>query len=124
MRPFARVTRGHSSRVAEAIMPVHFSADLSMTTLATALESCDMLLIDGLHAFDFTFDADGLSVECMDGRQLRRWRFTPEQVAAAVAEGDQWLLDDADGEHRLVCMDALRASEDDDDEDLEEPADR
>ncbi|BBR53168.1 Uncharacterised protein [Pseudomonas putida] len=105
-------------------MPVHFSADLSMTTLATALESCDMLLIDGLHAFDFTFDADGLSVECMDGRQLRRWRFTPEQVAAAVAEGDQWLLDDADGEHRLVCMDALRASEDDDDEDLEEPADR
>ncbi len=105
-------------------MPVHFFADLPMTTLATALESCDMLLIDGLHAFDFTFDADGLSVECMDGRQLRRWRFTPEQVAAAIAEGDQWLLNDAEGEHRLVCMDALRASEDDEDEDLEEPADR
>jgi hypothetical protein len=44
-----------------------------------------MLLIDGLHAFDFTFDETGLVIECMDGRQLRRWSFTPEQVAAAMA---------------------------------------
>lgn len=95
-----------------------------MTSLATALESCDMLLIDGLHAFDFTFDAAGLSIECMDGRQLRRWRFTSEQIAAAVAEGEQWRLEDAEGEHRLVCMSALRASEDDDDENVEEPVDR
>lgn len=95
-----------------------------MSSLATALAACDMLLIDGLHAFDFTYDDSGLSIECMDGRQLRRWRFTPEQVAAAIAEGDQWRLADAEDEHRLVCMDALRASEDDDDEDLEEPAGR
>lgn len=95
-----------------------------MSSLATALAACDMLLIDGLHAFDFTHDDTGLSIECMDGRQLRRWHFTPEQVAAAAAEGDHWRLDDAEGEHRLVCMDALRASEGDDDEDLEEPAGR
>jgi hypothetical protein len=38
-----------------------------------------MLLIDGLHAFDFTADETGLTVECMDGRQLRRWSFTPSK---------------------------------------------
>lgn len=108
-----------------AIMATYFFPGIPMTTLATALHTCDMLLIDGLHAFDFTFDASGLTVECMDGRQLRRWHFTTEQVAAAVAEGDDWRLDDGQGEHRLVCMSALRASEDDDDEaDLEAPAER
>ncbi|MDF0732512.1 DUF5629 family protein [Pseudomonas entomophila] len=96
-----------------------------MTTLATALASCDMLLIDGLHAFDFTFDATGLAIECMDGRQLRRWHFTAEQVAAAEGAGEDWRLQDGEGEHRLVCMSALRAPEDDDEEtDLDEPADR
>ena len=38
-----------------------------------------MLLIDGLHAFDFTCDETGLTIECMDGRQLRRWSFTPSR---------------------------------------------
>lgn len=52
-----------------------------MSSLSHALQSCDMLLIDGLHAFEFTADTTGLRVECMDGRQLRRWSFTPEQVA-------------------------------------------
>ncbi len=96
-----------------------------MSSLANALQSCDMLLIDGLHAFDFTFDATGLTVECMDGRQMRRWSFTTEQVAAAVGSGDQWQLNDDQGEHRLVCMSAFRASDEDEDEsDLEEPAGR
>ncbi|HEK1686235.1 TPA: DUF5629 family protein [Pseudomonas putida] len=96
-----------------------------MPPLATALQTCDMLLIDGLHAFEFTCDASGLTIECMDGRQLRRWRFTPEQMAAARAEGNDWLLDDAQAEHRLVLMSAFRAPEDDEDEaDLQEPADR
>ncbi|MNG78032.1 hypothetical protein D3C81_527830 [compost metagenome] len=96
-----------------------------MSPLANALASCDMLLIDGLHAFDFTADAAGLVIECMDGRQLRRWSFTPEQVAAAVASGDEWRLDDAQGEHRLVCMSAFRAPDEDEDEaDVDEPADR
>ncbi|WP_228533140.1 DUF5629 family protein [Pseudomonas sp. UFMG81] len=94
-------------------------------TLATALTACDMLLIDGLHAFDFTFDQNGLVIECMDGRQLRRWTFTPEQVTAATGAGDDWSLSAADGEHRLVCMSAFRApDEDDDEQEVEEPADR
>lgn len=95
-----------------------------MTTLATALTTCDMLLIDGLHAFEFTADATGLTIECMDGRQLRRWAFTPEQVAAAVPQGNDWLLSDAQGEHHLVLMSAFRAPDDDEDEpELEAPAD-
>ncbi|MFV3405165.1 MULTISPECIES: DUF5629 family protein [Pseudomonas] len=94
-------------------------------TLATALAACDMLLIDGLHAFDFTFDDAGLVIECMDGRQLRRWTFSPEQVAAATGAGDDWQLSTGEAEHRLVCMSALRAPDEDDDEPpLDEPADR
>ncbi len=96
-----------------------------MTTLSTALAACDMLLIDGLHAFDFTADDTGLAVECMDGRQLRRWQFSAEQLAAAVQDGNDWLISDAQGEHRLVCMEAFHAPDEDEDEpDLEEPADR
>ncbi len=102
-----------------------FLYGIPMSPLATALTCCDMLLIDGLHAFEFTCDEAGLSIECMDGRQHRRWSFTPEQVAAAVGEGDQWQLSDAQGEHRLVCMSAFRAPDEDDDEpDLDQPADR
>lgn len=56
-----------------------------MTTLATTLAACDMLLIDGLHAFDFTFDETGLVIECMDGRQLRRWTFTPSKSPPPLA---------------------------------------
>ena len=96
-----------------------------MSSLSHALQSCDMLLIDGLHAFEFTADTTGLRVECMDGRQLRRWSFTPEQVAAATAMGDDWQLDDANGAHRLVCMSAFRAPDEDQDEPhLDDPADR
>ncbi|MGE8410606.1 MAG: DUF5629 family protein [Pseudomonas sp.] len=97
-----------------------------MTTLSQDLHACDMLLIDGLHAFDFVYDDSGLRIECMDGRALKRWSFTPEQIAAARAEGQDWLVSVDNGEHRLVCMSALRASEDDeeDDEAAAEPADR
>lgn len=103
-----------------------------MTTLSQALQACDMLLIDGLHAFDFTYDDSSLRIECMDGRALKRWTFTPEQIAAARAEGEDWLIVGDSGEHRLVCLSALRASEDDeadeadegDDESTAEPADR
>ena len=97
-----------------------------MTTLSQDLHACDMLLIDGLHAFDFVYDDSGLRIECMDGRALKRWSFTPEQIAAARAEGQDWLVSADSGEHRLVCMSALRASEDDeeDDEAAAEPADR
>jgi len=97
-----------------------------MTTLSHALQACDMLLIDGLHAFDFVYDDSGLRLECMDGRALKRWAFTPAQIDAARAEGGDWLISGDSGEHRLVCMSALRASEEDedDDESAAEPADR
>ncbi|MBA1194738.1 DUF5629 family protein [Pseudomonas entomophila] len=87
-----------------------------MTSLADALHDCDMLLIDGLHAFDFTFDDQGLMIECMDGRERKHWHFTPEQVQAATGQGTDWRLSDAHGEHSLICMSALRAWEDDEDE--------
>ena len=54
------------------------------TSLLHELEQADMLLIDGLHAWQFELDEQGqLSVECMDGRTRRLWRFS----AAAVAAG-------------------------------------
>ena len=96
-----------------------------MTTLSQALESCNMLLIDGLHAFDFSFDETGLHIALMDGRVRKQWSFTPEQIGAARLEGTDWLITADTGEHRLVCMSAIRASEEDDDEaPAEEPADR
>ncbi|OLS62253.1 DUF5629 family protein [Pseudomonas putida] len=99
-----------------------------MTTLSQALHTCDMLLIDGLHCFDFVHDDSGLRAECMDGRALKRWTFTAAQVEAARAEGEDWLIVGDSGEHRLVCMGAVRAPEDDEDDEYEEgaaePADR
>lgn len=98
-----------------------------MTTLSHALQTCDMLLIDGLHCFDFVHDDSGLRAECMDGRALKRWVFSAAQVGSARAVGDEWLIVGDSGEHRLVCMGALRAPEDDEDEheeDAAEPADR
>ncbi|MDD1016049.1 DUF5629 family protein [Pseudomonas rubra] len=96
-----------------------------MTTLSQALASCDMLLIDGLHAFDFTFDETGLHIELMDGRAFKKWFFTPEQIGAAKLDGADWLIAADTGEHRLVCMSAFSASEEEDHDALaEEPADR
>lgn len=97
----------------------------AMTTLSQALQSCDMILVDGLHAFDFTFDDTGLYIESMDGRTLKKWSFTLEQIAAARAEGKDWLIAADSSEHRLVCMSAFRAPDEDDDETpTDEPADR
>lgn len=98
-----------------------------MTTLSQALQTCDMLLIDGLHCFDFVHDDSGLRAECMDGRALKRWSFSVAQVEAARAEGEDWLIEGDSGEHRLVCLGAVRAPEDDEDdyeEDAAEPVDR
>lgn len=78
-------------------------------SLTTTLQSTDMLLIDDLHAFDFTLDANGLHIECMDGRDLKRWTFTPAQIAAASMNIDlqAWSISDDKGEHRLVCVQAF-----------------
>ncbi|OLF54000.1 DUF5629 family protein [Pseudomonas chlororaphis] len=87
-------------------------------TLLTALETCDMLEIDGLHAFDFTLDEQQLLIECMDGRAAKRWSFSRVQVGAATFdEGLQsWTIVGDSGEHRLVCMSAFSARNDEEDE--------
>jgi hypothetical protein len=78
-------------------------------SLTTALQTTDMLLIDNLHAFDFKLDASGLRIECMDGRDLKRWTFTPEQIAAASMNIDlqAWSISDEKGTHQLVCVQAF-----------------
>ena len=40
----------------------------SNQTLRAALETSDMLEIDGLHAFEFSMDEKGLFIQAMDGR--------------------------------------------------------
>ena len=94
----------------------------SNQTLRAALETSDMLEIDGLHAFDFTLDAKGLLIEAMDGRANKRWSITPEQVDAAVYDQQlqSWTLTGDSSEHRLVCFSAVWASNDDDEEVLDE----
>ncbi|KIH84267.1 DUF5629 family protein [Pseudomonas batumici] len=80
-------------------------------TLLSALETCDMLEIDGLHAFDFTLDDSRLLIECMDGRAQKRWSFTRAQIEAATFDQtlQSWILSDDSSEHRLVCMSAFSA---------------
>ena len=89
------------------------------TSLLHELEQADMLLIDGLHAWQFELDEQGqLSVECMDGRTGRLWRFSAAAVAAARpgAAPDAWHIEDAEGAHELICLGAISADNDDDDE--------
>ncbi|AXK57379.1 DUF5629 family protein [Pseudomonas protegens] len=87
-------------------------------TLLTALEACDMLEIDGLHAFDFTLDEQRLLIECMDGRAAKRWSFTLAQVQAATFDQalQSWTLVADSGEHRLVCMSAFSARDEEESE--------
>jgi hypothetical protein len=99
-------------------MAVISSVRTTVMTLLEALRSADMLLIDTLHAFDFSLDeAGGLRLECMDGRDLKRWTFSPAQVAAAQpqAEENTFVLESANGPARLTCMKAFSATPDDDD---------
>ena len=89
----------------------------SNQTLRTALETSDMLVIDGLHAWDFSLDDVQLLIKCMDGRAEKRWHFTAAQIDAAVFDQalKSWTLTGDSGEHRLVCLSALSANNDDDD---------
>ena len=94
----------------------------SNQTLRAALETSDMLIIDGLHAWDFSLDDVQLLIKCMDGRAEKRWSFTPQQLDAAVFDDSlqSWTLVGDSGEHRLVCLSALSASNDDDCEVVDE----
>ena len=94
----------------------------SNQTMRAALESSDMLIIDGLHAWDFSLDDVQLLIKCMDGRAEKRWSFTPQQLDAAVFDDSlqSWTLVGDSGEHRLVCLSALSANNDDDEAEAED----
>ena len=96
----------------------------SNQTLRAALEASDMLEIDGLHAWDFSLDDVQLLIKCMDGRAEKRWNFSAAQLDAAVFEQalQSWTLTGDSGEHRLVCLSALSASNDDDDTEVTDEA--
>ncbi|MCP8463399.1 DUF5629 family protein [Pseudomonas sp. ZM23] len=109
-----------------------------MTTtpyLLDQLETADMLLIDGLHAWQFELNeslldqADAaahadqpfasdemvLRIESIDGRDRREWRFTYNEVMEAryQSEEESWLVHAGGQEHRLCCLGAVSASGDD-----------
>ena len=91
--------------------------------LSSALQDSDMLIINGLHAFDFTFDQH-LLIESMDGRDLKRWTFSPEQLNAATFDDSlqSWLLINEDGEHRLVCLSAIKGDNNNDEDEADDDA--
>jgi hypothetical protein len=91
------------------------------TTLHDSLKSATMLEIDGLHAWDF-FLGDFLTLECMDGRERKTWRFSLEQIHAAAFDdaAQSWVINDGASDHRLKCLDAFTPSNDVDE--LEEEA--
>ena len=87
----------------------------SNQTLRAALETSDMLIIDGLHAWDFSLDDVQLLIKCMDGRAEKRWSFAAQQLEVAAFDESlqSWTLVGDSGEHRLVCLSAVSASNDD-----------
>ncbi|MFW9078711.1 DUF5629 family protein [Pseudomonas sp. P2757] len=92
---------------------------MTAQTLLDVLEHCDMVEIDGLHAFEFSLDEDdNLHIECIDGRAAKHWEFTPAQVSAATFDTDlqSWLIVGDSGEHRLVCSEAFGGSNDDEEQ--------
>lgn len=95
---------------------------MTADTLTIALAACNMLEIDGLHAFDFSADTTGLRIECMDGRANKRWTFTAQQVTDARFDEtlQSWTLASDSGEHRLVCMSAFTAQDDEAEEDTDD----
>ena len=100
--------------------------------LLDQLENADMLVIDGLHASDFSLDeplldeADAaaeadqsfagetvvLRIEPLDGRQRRQWQFSYNQVMEAMYQhaDDSWQLE---GGHVIRCFSAIGAEGDD-----------
>jgi hypothetical protein len=88
-------------------------------TLLATLEHCDMVEIDGLHAFEFSLDEnDNLHIECMDGRAAKHWEFTPAHIHAATFDAtlQSWVITGDSGEHRLVCVTAFSGDNDEGEE--------
>jgi len=91
---------------------------MTATTLHQALATCTMVVIDTLHAFDFSVDEQNtLHIECMDGRELKRWQFTAAQVEAATfdASVQHWHVQSHTGLHHIACLDAFSPAEDETD---------
>lgn len=91
---------------------------MTADTLTTVLATSDMLEIDGLHAFDFSLDAQKLLITAMDGRAEKRWSFSLEQVQAATFDDalQSWTLVGDSGEHRLICLSAFTGNNNDEDD--------
>jgi hypothetical protein len=99
--------------------------------LISALSDADMLEIDALYAWQFSLDAEQLahhragsqpaadvpllSIECMDGRALRKWHFNLAQVVAARFDGeaDAWAISGATGPHLIKCFAAVSGDNND-----------
>jgi hypothetical protein len=99
--------------------------------LISALHGADMLEIDDLHAWQFSLDTDQLahhaagsqpasdtprlSIECMDGRALRKWHFSLAQVIAACFDGeaDAWSINGTAGTHLIKCFAAVSSDNSD-----------
>lgn len=109
--------------------------------LITALSQADMLEIDDLHAWQFSLNAEQLaqhqagsppagdapllSIECMDGRALRKWHFSLSQVMAARFDGeaDAWVIDGTSSPHRIKCFAATSGDNNDQSDDASNDAD-
>ena len=94
---------------------------MTADTLTRVLATSDMLIINGLHAFDFELDQH-LQIQSMDGRELKRWTFSPEQLEAATFDESlqSWLLINDDGEHRLVCLSAIQGDNNNDEDEADD----
>ena len=91
---------------------------MTAATLTLELATSDMLVIDGLHAFDFNLTDQQLLIKSMDGRAEKRWTFSIAQVQAAIFDESlqSWTLSGDTGEHRLVCMTAVTGNNNDEDD--------
>jgi hypothetical protein len=89
--------------------------------LQTALTAQSMIEIDGLHAFEFTLD-EMLQIESMDGRERKVWRFSLAQIDAAEFDAalQSWVISDGNADHRIVVLQGIAASDEDDDEEGEQ----
>ncbi len=97
-------------------------------SLLTVLKTADMLEINNLYAWQFELHSDpahpgpALRIECMDGRELRKWQFSHEQIAAAKhnAATDSWSINDDKGSHELKLLAGINADNSDADDDTPE----
>lgn len=96
------------------------------TTLLAALQTADMLEINGLYAWQFELHSDpahpgpALRIECMDGRDLRKWQFSLEQIGAAQhnVATDSWSISDDKGSHELKLLAGINADNETPDDDV------